>query len=470
MRIACLDLHAAGRLALQTLFDDSFEHCRSTIGHISSFEPFPCTKDEALLNSAPGAFSVGSSYSLEDAYTLCRELRSAHPHTPILLFVEPTEYSLRTLRRFQQLTYEVFSVDETPIRIVHALSSILASQETQASGSLVLVHGVKGGVGATSVVSGLAHAAEALAKKAVVVDLSANGVFSLYMGVQRWVSSDHAVAIHDRIAPDRRLVEKCLTTAPNGITVLLPPSGGTEIRERWLRQEDTFEVGLGIIEQLQSMFDVVLVDCANAEGILPFALRCRANARILVTSNDPASVHLLGTSVADYVECPGEGTLHVLVNHIFERGLDQDDVLDFLHCHKLFKPSMATMEPLPFDPRGRNWIGTGNSFYTESSKAVQQRLEDALATALLPLDEILARGHGQGSLFSGILKLRRRKATSRETVHPIRKALPFFPTSTTSEARVVLHPMEATPVSPNKCTRIDMEEAPMYQSPVEQQN
>jgi septum formation inhibitor-activating ATPase MinD len=465
MRIACLDQKAADRLALQKRFDDCFEQCRNTVGHFSSFEAFPCTKDEALLNNAPAVFAIGNHFSLEESYRISRELATAHPETPILLFVDGEQYTLRTLRRFQAVANEVFSVDEQSIRIVHTLSSIAANARTSPDGKIIVVEGVKGGVGSTSIVSGIAHAAEAVGKRAVVVDFSTNGVFSLYMGSNRWHSSDHAAAIVDKIIPDRALVEKCLTTAPNGITVLLPPSGGTDVRECWLRDSERFEIGLGIFDTLRAMFDIVVVDLAAAEGILPFALGCRAYSRILVTSNDPASVHLLGTALTRLSDTPGEGQIHVLVNHLLDRGLTHEDVLDFLYCQRHFNSSMAVLEPVAFDPRGRNWIGSGNSFYTESARRVQVVLEDTIHTLLLSQDEINARQESRRTLFSGIWKHSGVGLRSRKKVDSVRKALPFLPSQI--ENPHALRPPERTAVPKRAAT---MEQEMIYEPPQLREN
>ncbi len=430
------------------------------------------SKEQALLNSAPSIFAIGPSYGIEAAYRVCRELKSAYPEVPLLLFLEPENFSLRTLRRFEPITRDVFPTDEDSIRIVHTLCSLAARQSTQASGSLVVVRGVKGGVGTTSIVSGLAHAAEAVGKTCIVVDLSTEGVFSLYMGAQRWSSSDHAAILVDRLVPDTLLVQRCVTTAANGISVLLPPAGGTDIRELWLRDPDTFEISLGVIDNLKATYDVVLVDMANAEGVYPYALQCRANARVLVTSNDPASVHLLASSLKDEFEHPADGELHVIVNSLLERGLSQDDVLDFLYYQQSFEVSELAHQELGFDPRGRNWIGTGNSFYTESSRNVQRVLEECVLGFFLSKQELAHRNREKASLLERILPLRRVKTKNSRQSIPERKALPNFSNLQAFDVEQasddILRPK--TPLQSMPDAEIVSMEEPLYESPERQTN
>jgi MinD-like ATPase involved in chromosome partitioning or flagellar assembly len=417
MRIVCVDASAADRVALQRHFDTVYEACREYLGHLNLADTVPASKEELLVSSAPELIAVGSAYSIELSFSTCRDLREAFPQTPIIVFLKAEAYSLRTMRRLERVSNEIFSVDEDPIRVAHKLISISRETAGKPSGRLITVSGVKGGVGATSVVSGIAHAAEALGKSSVVIDLSESASFSHYMAASRWQSSDFAAAIVDGISPDRSLIEKCITTAPNGINLFLPPSGGTDVRELWLRSSDRFEITLSAVEILQEMFDLVIVDMAGAEGVLHFALQCRAQGKLLVTSNDPASVHLLTTKLSKLVEIPGDGTVSVLINTLVEKGLTREDVLDFLYYNEQFSDEMATLAPIPFDERARNWIGTGNSFYTESPIEIQRLLESTARELLGEID------YSEREQQDSVLVLLRKKLKSLSGASAIRKKI-----------------------------------------------
>ncbi len=382
MRIACVDKTAADRVKLQKLIDESYEKCRASVGHLSLLQTVPASRDEVLINDPYELYAIGPSFSIEEAYLITRELREAFPGIPVLVVLSPEAYSLRTLRRFDKLADQIVSADDQPVRLIHAISSLDFAEQQRSVGHLIVVKGVKGGVGATSIVSGLAHAAEAIEKSAVVIDLSLTASFVQYMGTKRWHSPEYTALLVDSIIPDRAMVERCISRAPNGVSVLLPPSGGTEVREMWLRDEKRFEITLRVIEILKEMFDIVLVDSSSAEGVLSFALNTRANHRLLVTSNDPASVHLLNTTLGQLVDLPGIGDTQILINLLSERGLTKDDVSDFLILSEHYKEESCLLDPCQFDPRGRNWIGTGNTFYTECSTGMQRYFERALETLL----------------------------------------------------------------------------------------
>ncbi len=404
MKIACVDKTAADRVKLQRRFDDAYEQCRNAIGHVTLALTYPASKDEVLINAAPDAIAIGPGFPLEEAYTTCRDIKHAFPHVPVFLFLSRDVYSLRALKRFEKVANEIFAEDETAVRIVHKLST-LDTHHAAKNGKLIVVSGAKGGVGVTSLVAGLAHAAEALGKQAIVMDLSPMSAMAQYMAADRWHSPDYSSLLVDMFNPDQAAAERVVTCAPNGVHLVVPPSGGTDVREMWLRDPKRFEITLSIIEILKDLYDIVIVDTARAEGVLNFALNSRANARLLVTSNDPASVHLLSSVLSSIAEIPGEGQIQILINSLHERGLKKEDVLDFLSINEHFKDTMAMLEPIPFDHQGRSWIGTGNTFYTECTSSVQQLLEETLQTLMLSEKELENREIASHSLFSGIKRL-----------------------------------------------------------------
>lgn len=424
MKIACIDKTAAERVLLQRRIEEAYEACRHSVGHLTNAQVYPVSREEALLNSAPDVITIGPVWSIEESYSACRDLYERFPNTPIVLFVQEEFYTLRILRRFQKICAEVFAITEAPIRIVHKLSSLEQRVRPDQLGKLIVCSGVKGGVGTTTFVTALAHAAEALGKSALVLDLSRSSALVQYMSAQRWHAPEYATALTDKLPIDRALAERCITTAPNGISLLLPPSGGLEMRESWLRDPERFELSLQLIDTAREMYQIVLVDLGGAEGILPWALLNRAHARVLVSSNDPASVHLLSSALSELAEIPGEANTHVILNQLSDSALHREDVIDFLYLNDNFQAQMALVEPLPFDARGKNWIGTGNTFYTESAAGTQQVIDDALNILLLEKTEIEKRQEKSTGIFSGVRRLTRKMTRRKKRVEGKLQLLP----------------------------------------------
>lgn len=387
MRIACVDKSAADRVSLQRLIENAYDACRGTLGHTSAAFAFPISKDEIILGERPDAVAIGGSWELERAYSVAREIKEAYPDIPILILLPGESFSLRALRRFERITSHVLSVDDDPIRIVHSILRMQDERQSQSCGELICVSGVKGGVGATSLVSGLAHGFQAIGKTSVVVDLSSSSVFSIYMGCQRTTSVEYSSILSDGRMPDLSLIQKCLIEAPNGVSFLASPAGGTEVRELWLREPSRVELTLSMIEILRESFDVVIVDTAHSEGLLPFALNCRAGSRLLVTSNDPASVHLLSVELRNLLDAPGDGDVKIMFNALSEQGLSSHDVKNFIASAHDFEYSEVDITEFPYCRAAKAWIGSGNTFFTES-KPAQQKVIEQLCEVLLSDEEV----------------------------------------------------------------------------------
>lgn len=381
MRIACIDKSAADRLKLERFLDDAFRECRRSIGHMNVARFFPSSKEEILVNSAPDAAIIGSVFGADAALLLARDISSVHPNLPVFVFLDPEEYTVRNIKRFEPYIREVFSISDVPSRFVYSLTSVTSREQAGQRGVLFAVQGVKGGVGVTSTVGAIAHAAQALGKNAVLVDLSQRGELSQFFLCDRWHSSEYATLITDKVIPEAEHLNKIIVTAKNGLPILPPPSGSGEMRELWLRDSTRFEVPLAMIDLLQERYDVVIVDFAGAEGILPFAIECRADVRLFISANEPGSVHML-TSRVDEFDMPNEGVTRFLINKTNPQGLTHEDILDFIAWSPKFSEEMLYSEEIPYDAKAGLWIGTGNSLYTEGNNKLKEAIESLTRDAL----------------------------------------------------------------------------------------
>lgn len=402
MKIACIDSSAQQRLSLKQRIESAFEACRSYIGHVETISIVPASLEEVLVQRAPDICIVGPGRNLDDAARVCLELKKHFSSTEgstggavssgrlsaVFVVVSAEQHDLRTLRRFECLAAELFTAADPPARIVHKILQYGTAHRTNHLGRTIAIAGVKGGVGATSIATGLAHAAHAVGKSSVLIDLSSSGSLASYCGAARHWSHEFASMLHENRAADENTVRKAVITAPNGLDLLLSPGLSADTRDVWLRDPKKFEVTLEVLDHLERLFDVVFIDLAGAEGVLPFALQSRAFSRLLVSADDPAAVHLLARRLEEIRHIPGAGRTHLLINSIAKGGIARRDIIDFLSINEWFDQLADLLEPISFEQRGRDWIGTGNSFYTESSQATQRILEQALRLLLLDAAQI----------------------------------------------------------------------------------
>ena len=384
MKFACIDQTAADRLKLQERCLSAFESCRDSVGHLIAPDFVPISREELLLRNPAqkgreryGAFIVGSAFGVEQCYQVCSELRELE-EAPIFLVVPAENFSLRLLRRFERLSVKVLRTDEVDIRIVHEFMSCSQRHPQQVGGKIVSIVGVKGGVGATSITIGLAHAASALNKKAIVVDLSSAGVISHYLHSSRWHSADYRSLLVERLAPARTMLERFVEEAPCGVELLLPPAGGLEIRELWLRNQECFEITLSLLEMLREVYDLVIIDSAHAEGVLPFSVLYRSDVILYVAANEPASVHLLHEKLQERNDLPPDIRYVILLNLLADNALSSADVVDFLDARGI--EDAVEVCSIPRDIRAGQWIGGGNTLYTEGGRRIQAVLRSLVSS------------------------------------------------------------------------------------------
>jgi len=134
-----------------------------------------------------------------------------------------------------------------------------------------------------------------------------------------------------------------------------------------------------LLNSLTEQFDYVLVDSAHTEGLLPFALACRATTNVLVTSNEAASVHLAGQMLADISALPGEGSNALLFNLVTKDGLLPTDMTEFLERYAGYSSHALISTAIPHDAQARYWIGSGESFYSVAGSKSKVALEQIAA-------------------------------------------------------------------------------------------
>ncbi len=379
MNIACIDKDSASRLALQGFIQNCFDRCREKTGHLLLHKLSPLSLDEMLLSGNFDAFILGPSLGAHSAWNYARSIKARHPDLPCLAILEESDMGLLNLNKFEKADVPVIQTEDSIYRIVHAINGLdETKKKSKALGKVVFVEGSKGGVGVTSIISGLAHSSEEIDKKAIVLDLSPHSTFSNYLLAKRSFSLDLNLVIEDSLRIETKTIESSIETTLSGINVFLPPSCKSEVREKWLRNPDYLEYGLETVEILKEKFDLILIDGSGAEGILPFSLLSRSDLVLAVTSDDPASAYLLDQTLKKISSIPGSFKTHVVLNETSDTGLEVQDIESILKFSSRHNGIIFHGHPISLDKAAAKWPGTGNSFYTEGSNQTQRNLKELL--------------------------------------------------------------------------------------------
>lgn len=392
MKIACIDKSKTDQEALKCILENAYHACLSEISYITPTSFYISSVEQALLESEVGVVAIGPGFSTSESYLISKRFKEKRADVQIVIFLDSDTYKISELKRFEDVADKVFKSTEDPHSIVHYLSSfnkIRHSYET-GSGKVIAAIGAKGGVGLTSIVSGLAHASQACQMSALIIDLSATSSFCHYMGVKRWHSPEYNSSILNEHSLKFNDLDECIIEAENGIHLLLPPAESTqsnilcsEIRDQWLRDKNCLELTFHLIELLKTKYDVVLIDTARVESLLTYSLIAKSDVNLLITSNTASSIYMLRKEYEIIKESTFKGTTHILFNEVDQSGQNKECLEDYLKIHNLHCERDLLLKSVPYEKSAKSWIGTGNTFYTEASARTKKILEKNLNLLLL---------------------------------------------------------------------------------------
>ena len=385
MNIACLDSNAQARINLQKLIEGCFDKCRESTGHLLAHKIYPISFQELLLSSSTDVVILGPELTSEHMVSYIGEINKKLPDARILVLLKESSLSLISLKRFEELASAVLTEADSPIKILHAIES-LKNKSPVSDSKIIYFSGTKGGVGTTSLCTAFAHAAQNLKKKTLLVDLSTYSNLSTYLRTSRSSSTEFASylldSLENRVSLSENLVLKMIEISPCGLELLLPPSTKRDIRDIWLRDPNVLDQNLAIFEILKSIYDIIIIDGASAEGIFPFSLISRSDHVLVTSTSAPASIHLLSKLLEELSHVPGKQDIQVIINSTSKSELQVKDIKNLIKLKVDLSEIVFHQKAISFESRAKDWIGTGNSFYTEANNSSQELFDKFLVSIL----------------------------------------------------------------------------------------
>ena len=385
LKIACIDRTAALRLALLERIEAAIESARSSFGHLALGTAVPATLNELTVSEPPALVVFGDGLSVDQLITHSRELMRSFGSVRRIAILDDTNISLESLHLLDRLLHAYVANSDPQCRLVHLLYQQLSVQLPSPRGELIALCSGKGGVGTSSITAALAQSLGAFGRRTLVIDLSPQSTLLQYSLVTRWRSDELTTLLKQRELPRLDQLDSLTVTARNGITFLRAPSGGNDVRQLWLNSADHLELTLRLIDLLRDRFDHLLVDIGTTEGLLPFSLTSRADLILLVSSTEPAAMHLCHRALSQLLALPTTARFRVVINHIRRFGLDRADLRATLLQHDGFTEELFELPEIPFSGTGQFWMGSGNTLYTEGSRQIRHAV-DAVARSIAKIE------------------------------------------------------------------------------------
>lgn len=322
---------------------------------------------------------IGSGVA-ERGVVIARQAMAMVPWLHIIMFVSDEAYGGGAFRAAHSVgVRKVFPDSASPLDFLQELVAIHTEfrREGRArEGRVITLAQAKGGVGATSVAAALAEVCSVYGRTTLLWDLD---VETRDLSRALTVSGSGDRIVNAWINGSRELTRESLKDAiisiSSEVSVLMPPDKMAESMD-FVCHTDGIGIVQRILELARVVFDVIIVDTAGRLGPATGALLRNSDSVGLVIDDS-----ILGLTAVDlylnFVKTlvGGVDRLAFVLNSYSGAMLGIPQIAAELEpAHKLGDAPWR-LPPIPNDPRGAKWPGTGRTLYGLGGKPTRSALE-----------------------------------------------------------------------------------------------
>lgn len=327
----------------------------------------------------------------DDAVQIAIKAKNQAPWIHIIMFVSDQVYGGGAFRSAHSAgVRKVFPDSAVSMDVLQELVAIHAefrrSGRTR-DGKMYVVTHAKGGVGATSIAASLAEVASIYQRRTLLWDLDVE-TRDLSRGLT--INGAEAKVVSSWINGTRDLNRDSLTDAliplSDDVSVLMPPDRMAESMDL-VCHTDSIALVQRIVELCRIVSDAIIVDTAGRIGPATGALLRQADAVIVVIDDT-----VLGLTAVDiylnYLKSlvSDVSRIKFLLNPYSGALLDENQIIMALESHNLSE-SAWSLPPVPNDPKGAVWAGSGRTLYGLGSKETRRTIETIAAELGIILPE-----------------------------------------------------------------------------------
>lgn len=363
-------------------------------------------RDFAERASEADVLVLGSGLG-ERATALARQAMSLAPWLHIIMFVTDESYGGGAFRAAHSVgVRKVFPDSASPLDFLQELVAIHAEFRRDGrtrEGRVIVVTHAKGGVGATSIAAALGEVASVYHRRSLLWDmdvetrdlsrsLTVNGAEAKV--VSSWVNGSREIS--------RESLKDALIPISSDVSVLMPPDRMAESMDL-VCHTDGLNIAQRIIELSRVMFDCVIIDTGGRMGPATGGLLRLADVVLIVIDDTIlglTAVDLYLTFVKTLVGSVDR--IVFLVNPYSGALLGVEQIAAELEPAHHLGEAPWRLPPVPNDPKGALWPGSGRTLYSmgqRSTRAVLERIARELG--LIDLTQAAAANPPAGETGAG---------------------------------------------------------------------
>lgn len=384
LTVAIVDSHAEARVRLANGITRTLSEPGPDLHLLPRISVIPLAPQELKFHATPHVVIIGPGL-IEQEITTVSLIRSQLADVKILALVPSDRHRIGSVEHLIRLgADDVIDAQASGRELLTRLVLLARRVERAKGGKLILVEGVKGGVGATSLTAAFAEMLAQREKDVVVVDGDGmNRCLSRFLKCRPLINENLQLILDGLRSSTPEFVAQTRTAVAAGeydIGCVAPPSS----EERWSDPDGSWIRNfMSSLEVLDEAVDYVLVDVARLSGSVREALYGAADGILFVATQDPAC---LPAVVERIKSCSAQIGPDVAIS-IVRNERDRDGISGSVWQRELKRikdiPQVKQISAVvPYVAAASRWPVSGSTLVSLGTTAMRASLQLALDTAI----------------------------------------------------------------------------------------
>lgn len=375
----------------------------------------PLANTELRFNKAPDICIIGPNL-IEFSISEISNIKKLLPQTPLIACVSENNKDLSLIEHLARLgADDIMSSNVSGEDFFQKVLLLSKRGIKKTQSQLLIVDAGKGGLGVSSLVSGIGEYLAENDKKVLLIDLDTETQdLSRFLQVRPFVNENLNMLLDENRPIVSDFVEQCYVNIWEDLPNLFCMSPVADSSLLYDNSGSYPRLMLSLLESLDQDFDYIIVDMASSRGGIFDVFFKVADQVLLLLGSDPASLYATSARLKKLREVCHSQTKIKLCENL--KGLPGafSSVLrnDFSRVAGV-KNEEWIEKPLNYCKRAKRWPGSGSSLYGQASLS----LKHAISTVCFEMNLIDKKTDlfFQG-LFSKLFKPKFRKDTEKEEV------------------------------------------------------
>jgi len=244
----------------------------------------PAAPQELAYLKQPDFVILGKGFLTEDLVQIA-SVKKSFPESHIIAEVSKDLASFAVAEQMVRLGVDDMLSDEISAPDFFRKMILLGKKErTDSSGKLIVVDSGKGGTGVTTMVAALGEVLRSHGKRVCLIDLDTETQdLTRFLQVRPTVNENLSAVLEQGKAIVKECVDQILVSidGDSDLNIVTPPVFDLMTHDPRSQMIRTF---LAVLEQLDTSFDVVIIDVAGLRGALQLALQRIADCYLYVAN------------------------------------------------------------------------------------------------------------------------------------------------------------------------------------------